>query len=67
MPQEEEELKNTSGLCEVTENKQCYDTVVCLRVDSCLCLHTEVLLSGQISGNSILHSFLYFFKKKKYV
>lgn len=32
MPQEEEELKNTSGLCEVTENKQRYHTVVCLRI-----------------------------------
>lgn len=31
MPQEEQELKNTSGLCEVTENKQRYQTVVCLR------------------------------------
>lgn len=28
MPQDEEELNNTSGFCELTENKQWYDTVV---------------------------------------
>lgn len=64
MPQEEQELKNTSGLCEVTENKQRYQTGLSEECHSYLCLHTEVLLSKQTSGNWILHSYLYIFKKK---